>query len=272
MLEIDYEIFHYYDSYVREVKLHHHDFYEIYCLLNGEATYAIDGRQYVLSRGDILLINPNELHQVNLPEDGKPYERMVLWISRSHLEELSSDNTELMRMFSLAYKSKSNLLRLSVIDSQRIIALLEELSAISTSCAYGDDLMRRSKIVELLVLLNRYYSGNVKLKPTVESENDAIIEYIAENLTDRNLSLDSISAAMFISPSRLAHKFKETIGTSVYQYIIKRRLILAKELLRNGTTVVAIYSACGFKDYTGFFRTFKQEYGMTPKEYARAVR
>ena len=49
------------------------------------------------------------------------------------------------------------------------------------------------------------------------------------------------------------------------QYLTKKRLVLAKNLLRKGIPIHNIYQECGFQDYTSFFRTFKKEYGITPK-------
>ena len=49
--------------------------------------------------------------------------------------------------------------------------------------------------------------------------------------------------------------------------INKKRLIQAKTLLRKGHSIQDIYSICGFQDYTSFFRSFKKEYNITPKQF-----
>ena len=53
-----YEIFRYKDAYLKEVALHHHDFYEVYFFLAGNVQYNIESRSYLLTPGDILLISP----------------------------------------------------------------------------------------------------------------------------------------------------------------------------------------------------------------------
>lgn len=63
MLTNNYEIYRYRDSYLNNVALHHHDFYEVYLFLNGNVNYTIESRNYHLLPGDILLISPLELHQ-----------------------------------------------------------------------------------------------------------------------------------------------------------------------------------------------------------------
>jgi len=58
MLSDNYEIFHYKDSYLKDVALHHHDFYEIYCFISGDVSYNIESRNYDLQPGDIPLYRP----------------------------------------------------------------------------------------------------------------------------------------------------------------------------------------------------------------------
>lgn len=56
------------------------------------------------------------------------------------------------------------------------------------------------------------------------------IDYIARNI-DKNLSLDTIADALFVNKYYLAHVFKETTNTSPHRYILKKRLVLSKQLL-----------------------------------------
>ena len=73
-----YEIFRYKDSYLKEVALHHHDFYEVYFFLSGNVQYNIESRSYLLTPGDVLLISPMELHQPMFGAEHREYERIVL--------------------------------------------------------------------------------------------------------------------------------------------------------------------------------------------------
>ena len=54
---------------------------------------------------------------------------------------------------------------------------------------------------------------------------------------------------------------------SILKFINKKRLILAKELIRNGEHLNVVYGLCGFQDNTSFFRAFKKEYNITPRNY-----
>ena len=59
--------------------------------------------------------------------------------------------------------------------------------------------------------------------------------------------------------------------TCIYRYIQKKRLLIARQLLARGRRPNEVYSACGFSDYAGFYRAFRNEYGISPREYIRSV-
>jgi hypothetical protein len=70
----------------------------MYFFLAGEVSFLVEGKTYLLSPGDLLLINPSQLHQP-LVTPGGVYERIVLWIDRNFLAELGSRGTDLTACF-----------------------------------------------------------------------------------------------------------------------------------------------------------------------------
>ena len=93
-----------------------------------------------------------------------------------------------------------------------------------------------------------------------------ILEYINSNFQE-DLSLDALANRFFISKYHLSREFNRIVGTSVYRYIIQKRLILAKQLISSGVPTSTVYQQCGFGDYSNFYRAFKAEYQMSPREY-----
>ena len=152
MLPADYELFHYLDSTELQVSLHFHDFYECYLLVSGRIGYQIDSASFDMKPGDVLLIGPNQLHRPILAQDGEPYERLVLWISRPYLESLSTGDTPLSRCFETgrhgAYRF-APAVRAALAD--KLFSCIEA----SRADAFGKDVLCRAALSDFLVYLNR---------------------------------------------------------------------------------------------------------------------
>ena len=111
MIEPDYEVYRYRSTYMNEVELHHHDFYEVYLLLRGRIEYIVENKIYRMRPGDWMLCSPLELHQARIDTDADAYERIVLWIARPYLDRLSTPRTSLTRCFDTSVPGHTNLLR-----------------------------------------------------------------------------------------------------------------------------------------------------------------
>ena len=94
------------------------------------------------------------------------------------------------------------------------------------------------------------------------------LHYISEHIS-QNLSLEEIAGACFVSKYYLAHAFGKEMGISVYRYIMLRRLLLSRQMLLAGEPAGQVSAACGFSDYTSFYRAFRAEYGISPRDFAK---
>ena len=81
-----------------------------------------------------------------------------------------------------------------------------------------------------------------------------------------DLSLELLASKFYVSKYHLSHEFGKAMGTGVYRYIMLKRLLVARQLLLKGMSAGEVCSKCGFKDYTNFYRAFKDEYGISPSE------
>lgn len=274
MLQNNYEIHRYRDSYLNEVALHHHDFYEVYLFLSGNVNYSIESRNYHLMPGDILLISPLELHQPMFTWEKQPYERIVLWIDKSFIKDFMRTGHDLTACFDTALPHHTNLIRPDVTTRQFITSLMERLIVETESNEFASELAASAYLVELLILINRlsqrspqHHEVKDKSGPVVSN----VLTYINEHYSE-DLSLDLLAGKFFISKYHLSHEFNRLVGTSVYRYIIQKRLVIAKQMLSDGMPPTDVYQHCGFGDYANFYRAFKSEYQISPKEFVTSLK
>lgn len=261
----DFEIFHYREPMTEEVEVHHHDFYEVYLFLSGEAKYWVEGRLLQLQPGDLLLINPLELHRPLPKSHSSVYERIVLWMNKAYLESLSA-SVSLTRCFDSTLPTHTNLLRPTLADRSDIIARMNDLVRECYGNDYGNRLCATGILLQFLVELNRMSLASASPLDKRESQSQLISEvlaYINEHYNE-DLSLENLASHFFVSKYHLSHEFTRNVGVGVYRYIILKRLLHAKQMLTDGMPPGEVYRKCGFGDYTAFFRAFKAEYGISP--------
>lgn len=271
MSKSDFEIFHYRDAKFSGVPVHQHDFYEIYFFISGNVEYSVEGKIFEMKKGDLLLINPLELHQPRISETQNDYERIVLWVNKDFLFSLSSNDSSLSRCFDSTNPDHTNLLRLSFSSQELIHTLLTELIREQNNKRYANDLACKAILLRILVELNRLslgYGENHEKEGSFSPLILSVLDYINQHYCEK-LSLSAIADEFFVSKYYLSHAFNSVVGTSVHRYITLKRLIHAKQMLSSGIKPTTVASNCGFGDYAGFYRAFTGEYGITPAEYSK---
>ena len=272
MREKQFEIFRYRDRKMKNVGVHHHDFYEVYFFLGGKVNFRVQGQFYRLEPGDLLLINPHELHEAQVaPEE--QYERIVLWIDRGFLRELDCADCDLAACFDRTAPNHTNLLRPDPMQRAVLQNILEQMTEEYYGNRFASGLCARGLLLQFLVEINRMVQ---KVPENVmQHENPDIISrvlsYIGTHYQEP-ITLQSLAAVFYISQYYLSHEFSRRVGTSVYRYIIFKRLMYAREMMDDGVSPGNVYQLCGFGDYANFYRAFKSEFGLSPKEYFKAGR
>ena len=266
-----FEVFHYREPRPNAVEVHHHDFYEVYYLLGGEVEYWVDGRIIRMIPGDLLLINPLELHRPILDQASPVYERIVLWIDREYLESLSSGQIRLSSCFDTSLPTHAHLIRPAASERTALTARMSELVREFYSRDFGSDLCAYGLFLQFMVQLNRMALHTDGQQEETEEQLSPLVQealnYISGHIQEE-LSLEHIAGQFYVSKYHLSHAFSREVGVSVYRYIMMRRLLMARQLLAAGESAGQVCRSCGFSDYTSFYRAFKSEYGISPRAFA----
>ena len=268
-LNDNFKIFHIRDKKDIKFEYHHHDFSKIVILIDGDLTYYIEGKAYILKPWDILFVNKNEIHKPVVNPD-KYYERIVIWLNPDFMAKYAQGNNDLLKCFEVAIKNNYNLLRLNMKSIEVIKNLIQDIQSCNNSNEFGSEILKESLFVQLMVLMNRLFLNSDKNRDIEDIQYDKTIEgvlnYINSKL-ENDLSIDTISSEFFISKYYLMRKFKNQIGSSIHNYVVQKRLILARSLISDGLSMSSVCSRCGFNDYSSFVRAFKKVYGVSPSNY-----
>lgn len=274
MLQNFFEFHHFFDSGDISVAPHEHEFFEFYYFLAGDVSYNIEGKEYKMRSGDILLTGNQDIHYPII-HPGPPYDRIVIWIDMDFGERLSGYGINLTAWFQDVKNSDYRLIRPDEFTQTKLRLLCEEIAALNHSKESDANALICARLIEFLVYLRRaYYNTKVAAVTRDITENtriNQIITYINDHLSEE-LSVSQLSQLFYISEPYLCKTFKRYTGLTVYQYIIKKRLIVSRNMLRDGASVMSACYDCGFKDYSNYLKAFKREFGATPRTLAKIIK
>ena len=155
---------------------------------------------------------------------------------------------------------------------ETLLCMNEKLRQASQSEKYGADVLMTACLAELLVYVNSLYRDFKQEQPAAADKTiGAVMDYIDANLSPE-LSLQSIAACFSIDRYYLSHLFRQQTGSTLYQYILIKKIAAAKQYLLDGKTVTETCYLSGFNDYNNFIRTFKKMTGVSPGHYSREQR
>lgn len=265
-LNSEFRLFHLTDKESGEIKPHYHDFDKITIFLKGRVSYMIEGRTYDLKPYDIVLVKHNDMHRLTV-DNSKVYDRIIVYISPNFMNAYQTDTYDLNFCFQKAQAEHSNVLRIPSLEKSSLFGSIVRLEKSFSDKGYAAELYRQVLFLEFMIHLNR-----AALKNRLEfidtehiSKVAGILQYINDNLTD-DLNIDHISSTFFVSKYYMMRQFKQETGYTLGNYISRKRLLLAKELILSGVPGTQACFDCGYKDYSTFSRAYRRLFGESPRD------
>ena len=269
-LQESFRLFHLNSSGQLHVDFHYHEFCKVLMLCSGSGGYTVEGKRYSLQAGDVVLLGSRCVHRPEFSPDS-PYERIIIYIDPTFLQEHSATDCDLTELFS---GEGGHVLRCSESRRQKMFSMARELETELDGEEFGKGLVSRGQLLRLLVEIGRNLrgGGDALAKPVAPNDERirGLLEYIDGHLSEE-LSVEDLAEQVFLSKYHLMRKFKSEVGLSLHEYIAQRRLILARDLIARGETVTDACFQVGYRSYSSFFRAYVKLFGMTPTGKSEAV-
>ncbi len=218
---------------------------------------------YPIQKGVLCFIGEGKYHYT-MPKDTKKYVRSRLFISTETVSKLSEMVFETKGLFA------PNSFTYALIDEKEqplVDECFRKMKAYEHDATYGKGVLL-SAVIDLLIFLKRYSLKNTSSATGMVSN---AINFINKNIVEP-LTIDTICNAIHVSKYHFCREFKQATEITVMKYILKTRLVMAKNmLLSENLSVTDVSLHCGFSSVSFFSRVFKDEFGISPLKYKKSV-
>jgi len=240
------------DEGVEEFELHAHDEMEFYIGVAGDISFLVNNSIYPVSFGDVIISRPGEQHHC-ICHSEKDRKYFCIWFSLENNEFLSS-----------VFENQINEVLISPDEGQKeqLIKKCYEL--------LNKEVSSEEKFFDFLQILSILKTANGNPHNLLNMPDDLVymLQYIDNHISE-NIKITDMAEELFISESTIERRFKEWLGTKPGEFIKKKKIVNAAQVLKKGGTVLDAGMAVGYSDNSHFIKLFKAHYGMTPHKYKK---
>ncbi len=239
---------------------HWHEHLELLALTRGSMTAWINDTSYEVSKGDVLVISPEDIHNTHTHAD---CEYHLLQIPPAHLKRISSD-WEYIHFHEYIKASQNP----SAVSSQ-CFELLQEMKFLRDEPKPGSQLMILSLLYRLLYLLYTGESEMISPERFTKNRRDykriqSSMDYVKDHFR-QEITLSDAAAELGLTTEYFSRLFKKYTGQTFMTYVGQIRMIhFYQDLISMDDSINELMLQNGIRNYKVFSREFKKEYGKTP--------
>ena len=240
-----------------EFPLHHHDYYELEIVAEGELLHECNGKSMMLRGGDAYILSPNDVHRI------VPFKKTVIYNLCIYTEQCSKSISRL-----LLDEEYPRFGRIDDNVMKEIGALHSALRDVLNSTGQYRE-VRTSALTTLLVSrLFEMTAAEISLQSDQSYSTIAKAMSFIEAHLANPITLEEVAAASGYSRTYFSRLFKEIVGINFKDYLEHERIELASNLLEiEEMSITEISYAVGFNSFSSFWRAFKKRKGASPREW-----
>lgn len=256
-----------------EDSFHWHSFCEITYVEQGIGSYYVNGLEYSVKKGDLIIFNNAELHGWRVSDEDM-HVTVMIFPTEFIADSTSIFNNDYLEPFverGSNFKNKVDSKDAVTIEIGRV---MEEIFREYSTHPVGYQLMVKADVFRILTLLIRYYQNDVKTalsgENLMEKKNamkrlEEAFYYINSHYTER-ITLDEVAKSVYMSPNYFSMYFKKVTSNNFSEYVTKLRLKKANEMtMTTDKSMSEIAMECGFRNMSNFYRLYKKHSGNLPQ-------
>ena len=226
--------------------------------------------------GESVIVPPNEVMKIDFPEAHleNPTQCIALSISKEMIENTFNLLNERFSSKVLTQEWGLDLSYFHLINTQDLSEIINRFVRIGVKERSREkDLIASLALKELLIRLTQTQARDMLEKTYKELSGSNrlahVVEYIKKNIRE-NLQLEELASQACMSKAHFLRTFKNELGLTPMEYVVKERLKLAKYyLVMGGFQIQEVCLMSGFNNLTNFIRAFKKEFHHTPKVFQK---
>lgn len=243
---------------------HIHAEIEMLYIKRGRAQIFVSDRSYTVSEGEVVIVNPMEVHSV-IADKTLPYHQMCICFDLSLLPDKSMAD-ELTRGGSYINGFLKN-------DEQLTGPVKEYFERMFYSVLHSSDaLLFESTAYASLIFAELKKYGYIISKRSGGKKSgfaSKVQAYLSEHFSE-NITSEHAARGLFYTQSYFCRLFRENFGVPFLEYLSMYRISKAKTLLSDTSLKISdIAESVGFLDQSYFSRCFKHFIGVSPSEYKK---
>ena len=229
-------------------------FYNLLLCIGGEGKVITADKKFSVKSGSIMFIPKGTAHQ--LVPAGEGWRLLCLELDGKGIEEL----LEAVKLV----KPRCDALSQAEGFARRFIEIIELVKKGGSSLPWESS----GLAYELIMKLHREINIDAHNPDGQKySQLAPVIEYIEENYPN-DMTLDKLAGMLDISPQYLCRLFKECYKMRPFEYLARKRIQVAKQMLvQEGYSVNEVSQLVGYNDCSYFCSVFKKHEGISPAEF-----
>ena len=261
---------------------HRHEYFQIQINLGGDTVQHIGGAVRPFPRNTLAFILPHRLHVIPHPDDGNfvliNFSQEFL-LQHLHCDPLDLEDIPVAQAPELAPFRFQEHLDFILDDAafDDVKTWLAHMRTLDAQRTFGARERLKGYLFQLIGLVCEQYAEPLQAlaanNATQRGRKDALARlqgYIREHLHEPTLNLTDAAAAAFLSPNYLTHLLRKETGKPFSQWVLDRRMQLARTLLLNSAQMIGVIAErCGFTDQAYFSRCFRKAHGVAPGQFRR---